>query len=278
MLTSLSAASHRPTIMTLLLAMGTASTACGDAESLAQEEAEREPASVVEAPLVSGVDCAVRRETAYRSGRTSTIDVIRVGGKTVTKATGHAFLRMQRAADSAGVYLALNSGFRTYAEQQYLYDCYLSGSCNDGNLAAAPGYSNHQSGVAVDLTTSSWLAANASRFGFVRTVPSEDWHYEFSGADPGGPCAAPGASVAWVSPKEGGWYTNGVWFKVHATGAVKVRYVAGAYLLGESTAADDDFPLRYTFSRVGDRSVTATTLDAAGRTLGQTTVLIRVVD
>ena len=48
--------------------------------------------------------------------------------------------------------------------------------------------SNHQNGRALDLTTSPWLTDNAARFGFRRTVPSEAWHYEFSGADPGGPC------------------------------------------------------------------------------------------
>ena len=38
--------------------------------------------------------------------------------------------------------------------------------------------------------TSTWLANNAGRFGFKRTVPSENWHYEFTGKDPGGPCSA----------------------------------------------------------------------------------------
>jgi LAS superfamily LD-carboxypeptidase LdcB len=37
------------------------------------------------------------------------------------------------------------------AEQTYLYNCYLSGNCNSGNLAARPGYSNHQSGLAMDI-------------------------------------------------------------------------------------------------------------------------------
>jgi hypothetical protein len=34
-----------------------------------------------------------------------------------------------------------------------------------------------------------WLNANAARFGFFRTVPSEDWHWEWWGGGPGGgPC------------------------------------------------------------------------------------------
>jgi hypothetical protein len=42
----------------------------------------------------------------------------------------------------------VNSGFRTFAEQQVLYARYLAG----GNLAAPPGQSNHESGRAVDVS------------------------------------------------------------------------------------------------------------------------------
>jgi hypothetical protein len=91
-------------------------------------------------------------------------------------------------------------------EQEYFYMCGPDGCCccNSCNLAAAPGYSNHQSGRALDLTVSSWLANNAARFGFKRTVPSEAWHYEFFGNDPGGPCdgAQPSAPTSPTTPTE----------------------------------------------------------------------------
>lgn len=62
-------------------------------------------------------------------------------------------------------------------------NCYRSKRCNNGNLAAAPGTSNHGIGLAVDLNSSakgvySWLSKNAHKFGFVRTVASEKWHWE----------------------------------------------------------------------------------------------------
>jgi len=51
---------------------------------------------------------------------------------------------------------------------------------------ARPGYSNHQSGDAIDLNrahdkgkTDAWLKANAAKFGFYRDVPSELWHWRF---------------------------------------------------------------------------------------------------
>jgi hypothetical protein len=244
----------------------------GDWDVDGEGEHEPAPGAVADA-LVSAVDCTPRRETAYVSGRASSIDVITIGGKAVTRATGHAFLRMQRAAHNAGVYLALTSGFRTNREQQYLYGCYRSGNCNNGNLAARPGYSNHQSGIAVDLTTSAWLAANAGKFGFRRTVPSEPWHYEYFGADPGGPC---NGGIAWESPRDGGWYKNGIWFKATAPKAAKMVYDAGPYRLGESTDAAQSFPVRYSFNQLGHRTVTATAYDAAGKLLGSSVTSFRV--
>ncbi|MEA2751628.1 MAG: hypothetical protein QOI41_5771, partial [Myxococcales bacterium] len=65
-------------------------------------------------------------------------------------------------------------------KQRELYALYKA---HRGNLAAPPGYSNHQSGHALDLNTkaagvNSWLVKHAAAFGFRRTVPSENWHYE----------------------------------------------------------------------------------------------------
>jgi hypothetical protein len=159
-----------------------------DSEPLGATESEINPGSDADALTASNVDCKTVRMTAYDNGRSSPIDVITISGKHVSKTTGHAFLKMQAAAKHAGVTIGLTSGFRTQQEQQYLYNCYVHKSCNNGNLAAKPGFSNHQNGKALDLTTSSWLAKNAGKFGFARTVPSEAWHYEYSGKDPGGPC------------------------------------------------------------------------------------------
>lgn len=63
------------------------------------------------------------------------------------------------------------------------YNNYLAGT---GNLAAKPGTSNHGWGLAADISTSlmtstesSWLAANAANWGFVRDVSGEPWHYHY---------------------------------------------------------------------------------------------------
>ena len=155
------------------------------------EEQESEPHGSSADELRSAVSCTEKAATGYKSGAPYAMSVITVGGKATAKPTAHAFLKMQQAADAAGATLSINSGFRTQAEQQVLYKCYQTGSCNSGNLAARPGYSNHQNGRALDLATGdwAWVANNAARFGFKRTVPTERWHYEFFGSDPGGPCS-----------------------------------------------------------------------------------------
>jgi hypothetical protein len=170
---------------------------CGAAEGDG-DEAETEPTQSAESELQSSVSCSTETMTAYSGGSSiGTVDVIRVGGKRVTKKTAHAFLKWQKAAAAAGVDIAINSGFRTMDEQRYFWNCYQSGNCNNGNLAARPGYSNHQNGRALDISnsTSSWVIQNAARFGFRRTVPAESWHYEYFGEDPGGPCSGGGGTA-----------------------------------------------------------------------------------
>jgi hypothetical protein len=180
-----------------------ACTACvSDVFERDDEEYEEEPQGHTEEALRSAVSCAEKSATGYKSGSPYAMKVITVGGKSTAKSTAHAFLKMQQAADAAGVTLSINSAFRTQAEQQYLYRCYQTRSCNNGNLAARPGYSNHQNGRALDLATGNWtwVANNAARFGFKKTVPSERWHYEFFGNDPGGPCAGGATSPATPPP------------------------------------------------------------------------------
>ncbi|MBA2664773.1 MAG: S-layer homology domain-containing protein [Bradymonadaceae bacterium] len=129
--------------------------------------------------------CTKTKMAAYSGGkRLSDITVIKMDGKNVGLNTGSAYEKMRVAAAKSGVHIRINSGFRTMSEQQYFYNCYQTKRCNNGNLAARPGYSNHQSGLALDVNTSNaavfrWLNNNASKYGFRRTVPSEPWHWEY---------------------------------------------------------------------------------------------------
>ena len=74
----------------------------------------------------------------------------------------------------------------------YAGNCYITKQCNNGNLAAKPGTSNHGVGLAVDLNSSgagvyNWLRNNAHAYGFIRTVSSETWHWEHRPGSPPAP-------------------------------------------------------------------------------------------
>lgn len=88
--------------------------------------------------------------------------------------------RIQALIAAAPGRITINSGFRTRAQQQKLYDDYRAGK---GNLAAKPGGSNHEHGLACDLgyqneATRRWVQANAARFGLHFPVKGEPWHAE----------------------------------------------------------------------------------------------------
>ncbi len=127
---------------------------------------------------------AARNVTGYRGGQKQAIEVTDVDGKDVEIHTAKAFRAMKKAARKAGVHLAIRSGYRTHKKQAALYADYVH---HRGNLAAKPGWSNHESGRALDLVVSDhdalkWLRAHASTYGFRATVPGERWHYEFVGS------------------------------------------------------------------------------------------------
>jgi hypothetical protein len=102
-----------------------------------------------------------------------------------------AFDRMAAAAAAAGLALVVNSGFRSDAEQAALF-----AANPDPRWVAPPGQSLHRCATELDLgpdSAYSWLAANASRFGFVQRYSWESWHYGFTaGPDP---CSEAGNAV-----------------------------------------------------------------------------------
>ena len=102
-----------------------------------------------------------------------------------------AFDRMATAAAGDGVTLLVNSGFRSDAEQAALF-----AANPDPRMVAPPGQSLHRCATELDLgpeTAYGWLAANATRFGFVQRYSWEAWHYGFTAGPP--PCSAAGNAV-----------------------------------------------------------------------------------
>ena len=117
----------------------------------------------------------------------------------------------QTASDEAGLALASNSAYRSYSTQQSVYDNDVASLGQEGaDLSTArPGFSEHQTGLAIDIGAASgdcslnqcfadtaegqWLAANAYRFGYLLRYPAdkvpvtgfefEPWHYRYIGVD-----------------------------------------------------------------------------------------------
>jgi len=118
-----------------------------------------------------------------------------------------AWRRMQMAALSDGVVLDAISGYRSHAYQMGIFQRKLQrGLGLDEILAvnAAPGFSEHHSGAALDIGTPgeppaeecfertpafAWLSIHAGRFGFVMSYPRgnphgivyEPWHWCWRG-------------------------------------------------------------------------------------------------
>jgi LAS superfamily LD-carboxypeptidase LdcB len=124
-----------------------------------------------------------RTATGYHNGEKLAIELVDVGGAEAEVHTAVAFRAMARAASRANIDLRIRNGYRSHTKQAELYKQYKKGN---GNLAARPGYSNHESGRAFDFYITDykvyeWLTKHAATYGFHRTVPSEPWHWEYLG-------------------------------------------------------------------------------------------------
>lgn len=85
--------------------------------------------------------------------------------------------------------VTLTSGRRSTAQQIELRIAHGCGggdlynrACKGSPVTAVPGTSKHETGKAADLGGDlGFVEANAARLGIGRTVPSENWHYEWIG-------------------------------------------------------------------------------------------------
>ena len=99
-------------------------------------------------------------------------------------ALAQAFNRARTAALAAGLDLRVNSGFRTAAAQQRLYDAAIA---QYGSAAKArrwvlpPAESDHVKGLAIDVAPAAgaaWLEKHGVSYGLCRRYVNEWWHFE----------------------------------------------------------------------------------------------------
>ena len=135
-----------------------------------------------------------------------------VNGAPLRKDAAVALGQMAAAMKKAGAgTLWLNSGYRSYATQVVVHDrdVRMLGLIAGEKLAARPGYSEHQTGLAADVSAlgqgcqiqvcfaktkaGKWLAANSWQYGFVLRYENgltpttgyqfEPWHFRFIGVE-----------------------------------------------------------------------------------------------
>ena len=116
--------------------------------------------------------------------------------------------RLIDKAKNDGMNIRVISAYRSYSYQENLYNNYVK---NDGveladTYSARPGYSEHQTGLVVDVTRAfdnfnnfentneyNWMLENAANYGFILRYPKdkenittysfEAWHYRYVGAE-----------------------------------------------------------------------------------------------
>lgn len=126
----------------------------------------------------------------------------------LTNDTYDAFLKMFKAAKEEDLTLIINSSFRSYEEQEEVYNDYKNSRGEEyaDKIAAKPGFSEHQTGMAIDIQTYGsnastfeefdefkWLQEHAHEYGFILRYPKdkqyitgyeyESWHYRFVGVE-----------------------------------------------------------------------------------------------
>jgi D-alanyl-D-alanine carboxypeptidase len=120
-----------------------------------------------------------------------------------------ALEKLFEAADKNGTPLRLSSAYRSYTYQVGLYSGYVQkdGQGAADSESARPGYSEHQTGLAVDVgnvngscevrqcfgdsTAGKWVAANSYKYGYIVRYPQgltavtgyeyEPWHLRYVG-------------------------------------------------------------------------------------------------
>lgn len=124
----------------------------------------------------------------------------------VRKVAYDAFLDMWEQAKTDGFYLMISSSYRSYEEQEIVYNNYKKqGTKYADSLAARPGASEHQTGLTLDIFSKTnsnrqtfkdseeakWLSDNSYKFGFILRYPEnlvnvtgynyEAWHFRYVG-------------------------------------------------------------------------------------------------
>ena len=127
------------------------------------------------------------------------------------------FYKLQSAASQQGLNIWLSSGYRSYDYQNQIYNNYVArdGQAAADTYSARPGYSEHQTGLAIDVNQiddsfsgtpeAIWLENHCHEYGFILRYPQgkqsitgyqyESWHIRYVGTDMSYPIHASGLTL-----------------------------------------------------------------------------------
>ena len=154
--------------------------------------------------------CLVNKMRPFAQKDWAPSDLVDFEGQQLRAEAAQAARTMVDSAKAEGVTLTVSSAYRSYAVQQQTYQHWVSvnGQKVADQLSARPGYSEHQTGLAIDFSSPEgcrleecyedtragrWLAKNAQNYGFILRFPKgqqavtgylfEPWHYRYLGKD-----------------------------------------------------------------------------------------------
>ncbi len=191
-----------------------ANTAAGSSDNTAAAPAQQQSAQTQTANTSSDYNYGPA-PAQYDDSRLTYINGVLIANKSYSLPADFApgldstcynqFCKLSSAAAQEGLNIYLSSGFRSYDYQAQIYNnyCARDGQAAADTYSARPGYSEHQTGLAIDVNQiddsfigtpeAIWLENHCHEFGFILRYPQgkqditgyqyESWHIRYVGTD-----------------------------------------------------------------------------------------------
>ncbi len=155
----------------------------------------------------NNIDVVVNKKNCFNPVNFVPSDLVSYGGYLVSNKIYTNLVGMINAAAAAGKPLGLSSSYRSYSNQVATYNNWVAvngSTAAADKVSARPGYSEHQTGFAIDVSTSgavlgdfastaqyTWMKSHAHKYGFIQRYKAgyesitgysaEAWHWRYVG-------------------------------------------------------------------------------------------------